>query len=135
MKKTLLLFTLLTIFYFNAVTDSVAAPRSRFDDLFWGVLLVSPDDKLFSNDQIEISNLYPNPATDRVYFNYVFADAVVTAKITIRNVLGSVIEEKELLHGANKLEINIQQYVAGMYFYSLSINQKSVMTKRFMVKR
>lgn len=93
------------------------------------------DDKLYTNEQIEITNLYPNPANDVVKFNYVISDANAKVKITIRNVLGSIIKEEELSHNMRELEIAVHEYSAGMYFYTLSINNKSIITKKFLVKK
>ena len=93
------------------------------------------DDKLYANEQIEISNLYPNPANDVVKFNYLISDANAKVKITIRNVLGSVVKEEELSHHTRELEIMVHEYAAGMYFYTLSINNRSIITKKFLVKR
>lgn len=93
------------------------------------------DDKLYSSTQIDISNIYPNPAHDVVKFSYTLLDPALKAKITIRNVLGSVIAEEELSHETRQLDIQVNEYTAGMYFYTLSINNKSVITKKFLVKR
>jgi uncharacterized membrane protein YciS (DUF1049 family) len=96
---------------------------------------VFSEDKLYATDQIEISNIYPNPAHDLVKFNYVINDPNMKVKITIRNVLGSVVREEELSHQSRQLEISVNEYTAGMYFYTLSINNQSVITKKFLVKR
>jgi hypothetical protein len=93
------------------------------------------DDKLFANDQIDVSNIYPNPANDVVNLNYVILSPDIKAKITIRNVLGSVIAETELLPHVKQVSIQMNEYAAGLYFYTLSINNKSVITKKFLVKR
>ncbi|MCU0389818.1 MAG: T9SS type A sorting domain-containing protein [Thermoflexibacter sp.] len=96
---------------------------------------VFSEDKLYATDQIEISNIYPNPAHDLVKFNYVINDPNMKVKITIRNVLGSVVQEEELSHQSRQLEISVNEYTAGMYFYTLSINNQSIITKKFLVKR
>lgn len=93
------------------------------------------DDKLFVNEQIDISNIYPNPANDLVKFNYHIIDTNAKVKITIRNVLGSVVKEEELSPQASQLEISVSEYSAGIYFYTLSINNKSIITKKFLVRR
>jgi hypothetical protein len=93
------------------------------------------DDKLFVNEQIDISNIYPNPANDLVKFNYHIIDANARVKITIRNVLGSILKEEELSPQVHQLEISVSEYSAGIYFYTLSINNKSIITKKFLVRR
>jgi len=104
-------------------------------DVSAALSITYPDDKLYANSQIEISNIYPNPANDIVKFSYTLLEPTLKAKITIRNVLGSVIAEEELSHETKQLDIHINEYTAGMYFYTLSINGKSVITKKFLVKR
>jgi hypothetical protein len=90
-------------------------PAPSYDEV-----LVS-DEKLFANEQIEISNLFPNPANDVVKFNYVLSDANAKVKITIRNVLGSILKEEELSSETRQLEISVHEYSAGMYFCSFLV--------------
>ena len=129
-KHILILLLLCQLGTSSAFANQMPLPHSiQYKD----VLL--SDDKLFINDQIDISNLYPNPANDVVKFNYVLSDVNAKVKITIRNVLGSIVSEDELSAEARHLEINVHEYSAGMYFYTLSINNKSIITKKFLVKR
>ncbi len=93
------------------------------------------DDKLFVSDQLQVSNVYPNPATDQVAFDYVLLDPNLSAKITIRNVLGSVMGEYILDRNEQNLSISVSHYVAGIYFYTLTIASKNIVTKKLIIKR
>lgn len=143
MTKRILFFTLfMSIFYSSyaliSQNEFQSPPIVKFapsTDVSAALSITYPDDKLYANSQIEISNIYPNPANDIVKFSYTLLEPTLKAKITIRNVLGSVIAEEELSHETKQLDIHINEYTAGMYFYTLSINGKSVITKKFLVKR
>ncbi len=93
------------------------------------------DDKLYVSEQIQVSNVYPNPATDQAAFDYVLLDPNLNAKITIRNVLGSVMGEYALDRNERNLSIPVSHYVAGVYFYTLTIASKNIVTKKLIVKR
>lgn len=146
MKKRILYFILFaSIFSSSSLLIASNKPKGRADKDGALQTVVTPafavnavsdsDDKLYSSTQMEISNIYPNPAHDVVKFSYTLLEPTLKAKITIRNVLGSVIAEEELSHETRQLDIQVNEYSAGMYFYTLSINSKSVITKKFLVKR
>ncbi|TAH20782.1 MAG: T9SS C-terminal target domain-containing protein [Cytophagales bacterium] len=144
MTKQILFFSLfMSIFYSSfalvlpkdKARNSAYAPMLAASSSAISHIVYYSDDKLYSSTQIEISNIYPNPANDIVKFNYTLLEPMLKAKITIRNVLGSVIAEEELSHETKQLDIHVNEYTAGMYFYTLSINNKSIITKKFLVKR
>ncbi|MEN7548954.1 T9SS type A sorting domain-containing protein [Rapidithrix thailandica] len=92
-------------------------------------------DKLFVNNKIEISKIYPNPATSFAAFDYRLSDGGQKAKITIRNVLGSEIGVYELSPFENRVKFNLDTYNTGVYFYTLSLNDQTIVTRKFMVKK
>ncbi len=144
MKKRILYFILFaSIFSSSSLLIASGKPKerksaplhARLTPAFAANTVSDSDDKLYTSTQMEISNIYPNPAHDVVKFSYTLLEPTLKAKITIRNVLGSVIAEEELSHEMRQLDIQVNEYAAGMYFYTLSINSKSVITKKFLVKR
>ncbi len=97
----------------------------------------SPD-KLLDSDKITISNLYPNPATSTAYFDYRLSakgDRLPKAFVVIRNVLGSEVARHQLFPNENQLKVPLETYKPGMYFYTLSIDDQNLATKKFMVKK
>lgn len=85
-------------------------------------------------DKIEISEAYPNPATHYIQFDYRLTDKMSKGKITVYNLLGSAIKEYRLNNYDNRLQIPVDNLKAGIYFYTISINNKSLITKKFVVK-
>jgi hypothetical protein len=108
---------------FSALTNKQAS--YQFSDI----------DKLHSDNQIDISNVYPNPASQSASFDYVLLNPSVEAKITIRNVLGNVVAERLLDVHQQTVSININHLVTGIYFYTLSLDGKNIVTKKLIVKR
>ncbi len=85
-------------------------------------------------NKIEISEAYPNPAAHYIQFDYRLTDRNAEGKITVYNLLGSVLGEYKLNNYDNRLQIPVDKLKAGIYFYTISINNKSLITKKFIVK-
>lgn len=100
--------------------------------------MVSPHtsgDQLYASDYIVISNLYPNPATDFIVFDYKLSSNAPQAKVTIRNVLGSEVKSMELSKWDTNTRFSIADLKPGVYFYTLSMEDQNLVTRRFMVKK
>ncbi len=92
-------------------------------------------DVLFQNDQITLSALYPNPAVSFATFKYSLHDPNAKAKIIVRSILGQIVGEYNLDAQHQTLKIEVENFVSGMYFYTLSVDEKSLVTKKFLVKK
>lgn len=90
---------------------------------------------LFYNEDIRISEVYPNPIDDFAQFDYNLINPNSKAKIIIHNVLGTVIGEYPLFGYENSLKISTQHFTPGVYFYTLHIDNSNLMTKKMVVKR
>ncbi|MCS6969309.1 MAG: T9SS type A sorting domain-containing protein [Cytophagales bacterium] len=90
---------------------------------------------LYASEQFTISNIYPNPASEVASFNYAFYDFQTSAKIVIRNVLGSIVGEYLLSPTERQITLSLERWAPGVYFYTLWINNKSVVTKKLVIKR
>lgn len=95
----------------------------------------SDDNFLYVSDQVTVSNIYPNPASEVASFNYIFYDANTNVKVVIRNVLGSVVGEYNLPPQERHLTVPVDKFIPGVYFYTLWVNNKSMATKKLVVKR
>ncbi|WP_448518211.1 T9SS type A sorting domain-containing protein [Rhodoflexus sp.] len=95
----------------------------------------SDDNWLYVSNQVKVSNIFPNPASDVASFNYVFYDSQTNVKVVIRNVLGSVVGEYTLSPQELQLTIPVDRFIPGVYFYTLWVNDKSIATKKLIVKR
>lgn len=90
------------------------------------------EDVLFSDDNISVMKVHPNPATVVAYLDYKMNEKI-QAKLTISNLLGKVVDEFKLQAGEHKLKIPTANYVSGIYLYTLSINGKVLKSKKLIV--
>lgn len=93
------------------------------------------DDILFYNDEISISNIYPNPINEIALMDYTIKDENTKAKLIIHNVLGGIMGEYPLNPFESKLKISTYSFNPGVYFYTLSLSNQSLITKKFIIKR
>jgi hypothetical protein len=89
---------------------------------------------LFSNEKISISSIYPNPASSYASIDYNLMNQNDQAKIILCNVLGNVVGEYPLVKDAKRLYISTQELSSGVYFYTLSVQGKSLITKKLIIK-
>jgi len=77
-------------------------------------------------------SVFPNPARDLVTLSVNSDKAFSGCELSINNLLGQSVYAKDvdLISGANKLDINISNLTAGIYFISLH-NGKDIVTTKF----
>jgi hypothetical protein len=89
---------------------------------------------LFSNEKISISSVYPNPASAYASIDYQLLKDTDKAKIILCNVLGNVVGEYTLIRDAKTLHISTLELNSGVYFYTLSVDGKSLVTRKLIIK-
>jgi len=94
----------------------------------------SQEDRLFANDRIVVSNVYPNPASDYAEIDYQITAPVGEARIIVSDILGSPVAEYMLESNERKIRIGTREFPTGMYFYRLSLDGKKVATKKLLVQ-
>lgn len=82
------------------------------------------------NGSISLGQNYPNPAIDKTYVNVDFESS--TATLTIYNVLGKMIERRQITSGL--ITIDVSDFKEGIYLYTLDADGQKL-TKRMTVKR
>ncbi len=92
----------------------------------------SVEETIFS--QISFSNIYPNPATSNINIDYNFDTNINNASLKIVNLLGSVVKELEIDQNSNKLSMDISNLDAGVYFYSIVVNNEVFQTKKLVIR-
>lgn len=95
---------------------------------------ISTEDRLFNNDKLIVSNIYPNPADDYATIDYVMSSQVNEVKITFYNVLGSEVKEEVLDKEQGRLRISTKEWGNGIYLYQLSADGRSLVTKKLLVR-
>ena len=108
----------------SATTDARQAPEQEG----------KTENRLYTNDRIWVSNVYPNPADDVTEVDYQINGAVGEAKLLLLNVLGSPIADYSLDRGDRKVRIVTRDLATGYYLYQLSVDGKKVATKRLLVR-
>lgn len=95
--------------------------------------LVGLDD--LNKNEVFVSNPYPNPATSQVSFDYNLPLGTSSALVSVHNLLGAKVKELELNGVNGKTTVNVNDLNDGFYFYSVSIDNRIVETKRLVISR
>jgi hypothetical protein len=89
---------------------------------------------LFYNDRIQVSHAYPNPASDFLDIDYQVVGNQ-ELRLGFYNVLGEQVKEFALDRDQKTLRISLRDFSSGMYLYQLSIDGRSVATKKIIVRK
>ena len=95
---------------------------------------ISSEDRLFSNDKLTVSNIYPNPADDHADIDYVISSQIGEVKVAFYNVLGNEMKEEVLDKDQRKVRVSTREWSNGIYLYQLSSEGKSLVTKKLLVR-
>lgn len=82
------------------------------------------------NDIDRISQFYPNPANENIYFEYCLDKS---ANLVIMDILGNQIKQVQILD-AGKQKVNISDLSKGIYFGSIISDDKIKTTQKIIVK-
>ena len=104
-------------------------------DLNFAVDERSGKEDIYISPHISLHDVYPNPVIDHAFINYSLINDEVAAKIIIHNILGNPIDEYALPSGENKVKIRAESMNAGIYFYTLYLDNEGVMTRKLIVKK
>lgn len=89
----------------------------------------------FTHKDIKLSEIYPNPSNRIAQLDYELVNPKAKAKITINSFIGNPVAEYELDPERNSLTINVTDFQPGVYFYTLFVDNKNVVTKKLQVKK
>ena len=89
----------------------------------------------FTHKDIKLSEIYPNPSNRIAQLDYELVNPNAKAKITINSFIGNPVAEYELDPERNSLTINVTDFQPGVYFYTLFVDNKNVVTKKLQVKK
>jgi hypothetical protein len=59
----------------------------------------------------------------------------VKAKVVIHNILGKSMNDYELPYAENKVKIQADDLPAGVYFYTVYLNNEGVFTRKLIVRK
>lgn len=90
---------------------------------------------IYNSRHITVYDVYPNPAVEEAFLDYDLANDHVNAKILVHNILGNIIGEYALSAMEKRVRIKIEDQSAGIYFYTLYVENEGVMTRKLIVKK
>lgn len=88
-----------------------------------------------NHKDISIGSVYPNPSNRIAQIDYEFKNPKALAKITINSFIGNPVAEYRLDPAQNSLVINVADLNPGVYFYTLFVDNKNIVTKKLVVKK
>ena len=90
---------------------------------------------IYTSRHITVYDVYPNPAVDHANVAYKLNNDAVQSKILVHNILGNIIGEYALSSMETQIRINTEDLNAGIYFYTLYVENEGVMTRKLIVKK
>jgi hypothetical protein len=91
--------------------------------------------EIYSSATIVLYDLYPNPIADEGYIEYKMFSDSKKAKILIHNILGNNFDEVSLPFLESKVKLQTAELSAGIYFYTLYLDNVAVATRKLVVKK
>lgn len=97
----------------------------------------NPNEKIdeFDYKEITLSDIYPNPSNRIAQLDYQLKNPNAKAKIAINSFIGNPVAEYELDPDRTSLVINVSDFNPGVYFYTLFVDNKNIVTKKLQVKK
>jgi hypothetical protein len=85
----------------------------------------------------EISNLnaFPNPAIDQITIAYQLPNNSEDYYLFVTNVFGQCIYQQSLHQEKEAININTKGWTSGMYVYRIVRNNKTIVGKKFLIKK
>ncbi len=80
-----------------------------------------------------ISNAYPNPASSTVSLKYTINASSEKGKIIFRDMLGKSVKEVMLNDKQGVAKISITDLTPGIYFYTYTIDDKAISSKKLVI--
>lgn len=84
---------------------------------------------------ISIGEIYPNPSNRIAQIDYDYKNPNAIAKIVLNSFIGNPVAEYQLDPLQKSLAINVSNLNPGIYFYTLFVDNKNIVTKKLVVKK
>ncbi|HEX6892980.1 MAG TPA: T9SS type A sorting domain-containing protein [Chryseolinea sp.] len=90
---------------------------------------------IYNSRFITLHDVYPNPVVDQAVVDYKVNNDQVKAKIVVHNILGNVVGEFSLPAMENFVRFRTDDLSAGIYFYTLYVENEGVITRKLIVRK
>lgn len=87
-----------------------------------------------SENKVEFSHAYPNPASSMVHFDYALS-AGDRVTVSVFNLLGQEVMNQQLNALQGSVAISVADLNEGIYFCNLVVNGQTLKTEKFVVKK
>ncbi|SNS04198.1 Por secretion system C-terminal sorting domain-containing protein [Belliella buryatensis] len=103
-------------------------------DAIYNVSNPAKDADQTDHKDISIGSVYPNPSNRIAQIDYNFKNPNANAKISINSFIGNPIAEYRLDPRQRTLVMNVEDLRPGVYFYTLFVDNKNIVTKKLVVE-
>lgn len=79
-------------------------------------------------------SIYPNPVADNLTINYSIDGDFNDARVDVYDLLGQKVESHRVTKNKGQLNLSVNNLHAGIYFYAIKVNEKTIKTERVIVK-
>lgn len=98
--------------------------------------IVWRDNSTFTSvNEIDLDNIklnaYPNPASNNVTIDYSIPK---NGSLVMYDLVGKEVANYSLVKNGNKLNINVNNFKSGIYFYAVKVNGEALKTERLIIK-
>jgi hypothetical protein len=87
------------------------------------------------NKADDLLQAIPNPAMNDVVISYKLPVNNLSGKLRIMDVTGRLLYSTDVITSLNKLYVNTKEWAAGVYYYSLLVNNAIVNTKKLILTK
>lgn len=77
---------------------------------------------------------YPNPVRDNLTINFAIEGTVNSARIDVYDVVGQQVASHTLNTAKGQINMSVSDLNAGVYFYSIKVDEKTIRTERVIVR-
>jgi Secretion system C-terminal sorting domain len=115
-------------------------PKGHPHELLDRSVSVSVEEKpsksyIFQSKEITIQDIYPNPVQEHGFIDYKLHSESAKAKITVHNILGKPMGDYDLAPSENRVKIQADELVSGVYFYTVYLNNNGILTRKLIVRK
>lgn len=93
------------------------------------------DDNEINNKDIKLGSIFPNPSNRIAQLDYEIKNPSINARIVVNSFIGNPVFDLNLNPNQSSIVINVTDLNPGIYFYTLIVDNKNIVTKKLVVKR
>ncbi|WP_209330642.1 T9SS type A sorting domain-containing protein [Lunatimonas salinarum] len=110
--------------------------NSRDSFIIEGVYNVeASNEDSFVHKDFELGGVYPNPTNRVAQLDYKIKNPSVSARVVVTSFIGNPIYDFRLDPVQYSLEINVTDLNPGVYFYTIIVDNKNLVTKKLFVNK